>query len=485
MVIARKIAYNVAVSSVSKILSTALALVSIGLITRYLGKEGFGNYATVLAFLSFFSAIADLGLYSAATREISRSGADENKIMGNVFPLRLALSFAVLFLSPAIVLFFPYPTEVKQAIIIVAISFLFSSSYQILNGVFQKNLAMDKVAVTEFAGKIIQVAVIFLAIRFDLGFLWIISSLLFFMIFNFVFIWAWSKKYIFFKMRFDFGYWKRFIRESYPIGISVFITFIYFKIDTILLSVMKGSSDVGIYSAAYKIIENITFFPAMIIGLIFPIMSRTIFSDKGRFRDISDKTYKVFWVIIVPLVIGTLFLSDGIILIIGGAEFFESGAVLRILIFALAFIFFGNFSNAILIAGNKQKKMLLVAAVAAVLNVGANLIFIPRYSYFGAAMVSFLTEMVVVIGAFYFIFREIKYFPRIEKFYRLLASGAAMAIFFYLFRGANFFLLGASGLAVYIAALWIFRAVKTEEITSIIGKKTVEADMTNQDPLGQ
>ena len=54
MVIARKIAYNVLVSSISKILATVLALVSIGLITRYLGKDGFGNYSTVIAFFAFF-----------------------------------------------------------------------------------------------------------------------------------------------------------------------------------------------------------------------------------------------------------------------------------------------------------------------------------------------------------------------------------------------------------------------------------------------
>ena len=83
--VAKKIAYNVVFSAVAKVLSTILALVGIGFITRYLGKEGFGDYATVLAFFSFFGAIADLGLYSISVREISREGADEKKIMGNVF----------------------------------------------------------------------------------------------------------------------------------------------------------------------------------------------------------------------------------------------------------------------------------------------------------------------------------------------------------------------------------------------------------------
>jgi O-antigen/teichoic acid export membrane protein len=470
MVIARKIAYNVAVSSVSKVLSTVLALVSIGLIARYLGKEGFGNYATALAFLSFFSAIADLGLYSVSTREISRPGADEKKIMGNVFTLRIVISTFVFLLAPAIVLFFPYTFQVKEAIIIIAASFLFSSAYQVLNGIFQKNLAMDRVALSEFLGKLLQVLVIFLAVKFNLGFLWVVSSLLFYMCFNFILVFFWSKKYIRFKLQFDFQYWKKFLIRAYPIGIVAFITFIYFKINIILLSVMKSSSDVGIFSAAYKVIENITFFPAMIVGLVFPIISNSIFSDKIRFREIADKTYKVFWVLIVPLIVGALALSDPIIALIGGAGFSESANVLRILIFALAFVFFGNFFNAILIAGNKQKRLMLVAVCAAVFNVLANILFIPAYSYTGVAIISVITEMIVVVGTCYFVTREIKYLPKIKNFSGVLGAGVAMAAALFIFKDINFLASGILSVAVYIIFLWIFRAVKTEEITSIISR---------------
>lgn len=471
MAIARKIAYNVVVSSVSKILSTILALVSIGLITRYLGKEGFGNYATVLAFLSFFSAIADLGLYQTVTREISRPNANESKIIGNIFSLRVLSSLAVIIISPIIVLFFPYPTEVKEAIIIVAVSFLFSSSYQILNGIFQKNLAMDKVAVSELLGKALQVFIIYLSIRLNLGFRWIIASLLFNMIFGFILVYYLSKKYITFKPHFNFGYWKEFLKTSYPLGISAIIGFIYFKIDTILLSVMKTSAEVGIYNAAYKVIENITFFPAMIIGLIFPIMSRNIFHDRRRFRDISDKTFKVFLILTVPLVIGTMFLADGIISLIGGASFSESAIVLKILIFALAAIFFSNFSNAVLISANKQKKLMVIMFFAAVFNVAANLIFIPRFSYLAASTISVATEIFVMVATFYVLVREIKYFPKTDKLKEIIISGVLMGIYLFIFQKINFFLLAISSAIVYILLLWIFKAVRTEEITSIISKK--------------
>lgn len=474
MAIARRVAYNVLVSSISKMVSTVLALVAIGFITRYLGKEGFGNYATVLAFFAFFTAISDLGLYSISTREISRPGADEEKIIGNIFSLRLISSAAILVFVPIILFFFSYPEDVERGIIIVALAFIFSSAYQVLNGIFQKNLAMDRVAIGELIGKIIQVLVIIFAVRANLGFDWIMLSLLLYMIISFTLIFLWSQKFIRFKMRFDFDYWKIFLRESLPMGAVAIITFMYFKLDTILLSVMKSSTDVGVYGAAYKVLENITFFPAMIAGLVLPLMAKNIFANREEFIKISNKTFKVFVILTVPLVIGALFLSEGVINLIGGAGFSESAGVLRILIFALALIFFGHFFNAILIAGNLQKKLMLVLGFAAILNVSLNLIFIPKFSYYAAAYVSVVTEMAVVTLTAYLAIKNIRYIPKIGKKAGIFAAGVIMAVFLYVFKEYNFFIVALGSAVVYFASLWIFNTVKTSEILSLISKKGVE-----------
>ena len=72
MAIARKLAYNVVFNSALKVISTViLSLLLVRLITGYLGQDGFGKYATVLAFFSFFSAIVDLGLGHVTAREIA------------------------------------------------------------------------------------------------------------------------------------------------------------------------------------------------------------------------------------------------------------------------------------------------------------------------------------------------------------------------------------------------------------------------------
>lgn len=468
MVIARKIAYNVIINAVAKVFSTVVALVGIGFITRYLKEDGFGNYATVVAFFSFFGSLADLGLYNIATREISRVGADEDEIMGNVFGLRIASSVVVFLLSPFLVIFLPYTREVKMGIIIAAAAFVFSSTYMVLNGIFQKNLAMYKVAGVELIGKLIQLLIIVLAFKYDLGFNAVISSLLVYMVFNFFVVFVLSRRYLRFKVRINLTYWRKFLKESFPMGVSVMVTFLYFKADTIMLSVMKSSADVGIYNVAYKIIENITFFPAMIIGLIFPLMSRFIFSDKKNFERISNETLKIFSLLVVPLVVGTMFLAKDVIKIIGGAGFAESAVILQILIFALAFIFYGNFFNNILLAGNLQKKLMIVLSFCAGFNIIANLILIPYYSYKGAAITSVITELLVVILTAYLVVKNIDYRPKVENWMRILFSGMVMALFLFIFKGMNFPFLVLGSSFIYFILLWITKVISAREIFSIV-----------------
>lgn len=453
---------------------TVLALVGIGFITRYLGAGGFGDYSTVLAFFFFFGALSDLGLYSISTREISRPGSNEKEILGNVFAIDITSSLVIVAISLLFALFLPYSHAVKIGIIISALAFVFSSGYSVLIGLFQKRLAMDKVAIGELVGKIFQVATIIFAVKYNLGFLAIIWTLFLNMLVSFLIVFLWSRRYIKFRPSFDFAVWKKFLKESYPVGISAIIVFAYFKLDTILLSILKTSSDVGIYNAAYKVLENISFFPAMFVGLVMPIMSRYIFHERKKFELVADKTFKVFLILTVPLFIGTVFLAPGIIRLIGGAGFSESVPVLRLLAAAMVFIFFGNFFTNVIIAGSLQRKLMGILLFCAIFNVSLNLILIPRFSYIGAAVTSSLTEGLVVLLSCFIAWKNIKYFPSFAKIFPILVSGAGMALVFFYFRSLNFFLLAVAGVFAYGLLLWLFKAVSFEEVEILISKKAGE-----------
>jgi len=477
MTIVRKIAYNTIVSAGARIIAVALSLVSIGFITRYLGKEGFGNYSLILAFLYVFNILADFGLYSLMTREISRPGADEKKIASNIFTLRIVALLIFLGLGVILVWFFPYTNQVKLGVVIVSLGYFFLSASQVLMGVFQKYLRIDKAGFADIIGRLIQLGLVVIFIRLNLGFFSILWALIISCFGNFILNWIFTRKHIALTLAFDFSLWKEIIKVAIPIAASLVLVLIYFKFDTIFLSLkfINRSSinpmvDVGIYNVAYKILEGLIFFPSMFVGIIMPLLSKFAFSNLDEFKKTFQKTLDVLIIFIVPLIMGILFLSLPVVVLIGGDQFKVSAPVLQILSFAIGLIFLGNLFGHSIIALNKQKAGAWIYFSGMIFNVLTNLLFIPRYSYFAAASTTVATELLVTVLMMYLIYKTIHYLPRFNIFKPVFA-GLIMTVFLYLFRGWNLLLLIGGGIILYFAVLYLIKGIKKEELLLLIKKE--------------
>ena len=475
MTLVRKIAYNTAISVGGRAFGVALSLVSIGFIARYLGQEGFGSYALILAFLSIFSILADWGLYSLLTREVSRPGADEKKIASNIFSLRIVILLIFLALALVIVWFFPYPLQVKIGVAIGAASFLFLSASQVLMGIFQKYLRIDKAILSEVVGRIIQLALIVYFIHLNLGLFSILVALVISSASIFILNFYFARQYVHLTFTFNFPYWKKLLKTALPIAVSLVLTLIYFKVDSIFLSlsIINRSSanpiiDVGIYNIAYKVLEGLIFFPAMFVGLVMPLLSKFAFSNRNQFKKIFQKTLDVLIIIIIPLVIGLLILSLPIVTLIGGKNFIASAQPLQILAFAVGLIFFGNLFGHSIIALDKQKAGAWIYFGGMVFNIITNLIFIPKYSYLGAALTTVFTELIVTLLMLYLVWKTISYFPSFKIIFKALFAGLVMGAFLYYFQNWNLFLLIGLGGVIYVGMLYLVKGIRKEEILMLV-----------------
>ncbi len=465
--IGKKIAINAMISAGARIINLALSLVIIGFITRYLGQAGFGEYATILAFLFFFSVLSDMGLYSICIRDISRPNADESRIASNAFTIRFVLGLAAFSLAPLVVSFFPYSSQVKIGVLIGAAGFWALSSNVILISVFQKYLKMEKVAISEVLSRLVQFTLVMIFIRQDMGFLWIVSALVFgafvHLISNFIFV----QKYVSVSLKFDFSLWSDLLKKSIPLGLASIFTMIYFKLDAIMLSVMKGPKDVGIYSLAYKILESLIFFPAMLVGLVMPLLSRYAFSEKKRFEQIGQKTMDILLIFVVPLVIGTFFLSKQVVVLVGGQSFLTSAGVLNILIIATGIIFLEVLFSNTIISLEKQKVLTYIYAIGLLVNLITNWIFIPRYSYYGAAATTLLTELVVALLMVFVLYKSFKVSYSFKTVYKNVLAGLSMALFLFFLPGLNIFVLVALSILVYFGALYLAGGFSIKDILSL------------------
>lgn len=460
----KKIAQNFLISFLGRFAAGALGVVSIALITRTIGTDGFGAYSTVLAFLYIFSVCADFGLHPLLSREIAKPDANEEKVVSVIFSARVLLLSASIALSFIVVAFMPYSAAVKWGVGVAALGFAFQSLSGVLMGVFQKHLKTAIPAIADIAARAIQLAAavyLFYAGGTFLHFLAVFTlggGVQFFIVCSYV------RRQIPFRFVFHTEALARALKESWPMAVSAVLVLVYFKGDTLLLSLLRTPHEVGVYGVAYKILENIIFFPLMFVGLVMPLLSRYFIENKELFFGVFQKTFDFLAMIVLPLAAGGMYLAPDIVRILAGGGFEEAALPLRILLVAIVFIFFGALFGSTIIAIHKQKKVMWVYGAAAVLNIAANIYLISLYSYVGAAITTAVTELVVSSSMLFIIYRAVGRLPRGGAVLKASAAAIVMVGALFISHSQSFLFLMALGVLVYAAALYAFKGITQEDL---------------------
>lgn len=466
--LARKIALNSLISAAVRVAGTIVSLAIIGFVTRYFSKTQWGEYSIVLAFGGIFAVLADLGLYQIMVREISREGASEAKIINNVFTLRLFSGLGIFALAPLFSLFLPYSSLTRWGIALGMVGFWLLSDIQVLIGIFQKYLRMDKVALAEFLGKIAQLLIVLLFIKLKFDFLWIVLAIALGALINFLIIWRLLAGHAKLKLDFDFSFWKEIWQKSYLLAMANVLTMIYFSANAIIISVFWPPEDVGIFRLSYKVLESLIFFPAMLVGLIMPLFSRFALSDFKKFKNIFQRTFDILTIFGWPLVLGGIALSPQIIKLLGGSQYQESIGILKVLMIAIGFIFLSTLLSFGLIALEKQRILLKISAIGMAVNLILNFIFIPKYSFTAAAWISALTEGLVLALMFWTFWRIWRIFPSFFVGLKSFFAALVMAFLVWRFQQENLLFLLSLGALVYFLALWLLRGISFKDIRELL-----------------
>jgi O-antigen/teichoic acid export membrane protein len=469
MSLTKQVAQNTIIQTLGKIIGTIIGVLTVAIMTRYLGQEGFGQYTTIIAFLQFFSLVADLGLYLVLTNEISRPGIDLKNLFNNFFTLRFVSALFFLILVSSIVWIFPYSLIIKQGVIITSLSLFFILLNQILVSLFQKELQMDKVAIGELAGKIIFLGLAFGAVVFKMSLLAILWAVVLGSLINFLIVYFYSRKYIHIALVFNFDFWLRILQKSWPVALSGLFVLVYFKADTLILSLFKTQSEVGIYGAAYKILEVLIAFPALFMGLVSPVLAKT-FSEgnKERFGRIFQKSFDFLSLVSWPMVLGTIILSGPIMFLIAGKDFIAASPVLQILIVATGIIFLAHLPGYSIVAIGRQREMVKFYLIAALGALIGYLIFIPIYSYFGAAIITLLVEFFIFFFALKIILKTIKLRLSLAVFGKSFLASLIMSVAIYLLADQNLFFLIILGGLIYFTVLYLLKGISKDIILEII-----------------
>jgi O-antigen/teichoic acid export membrane protein len=396
------LAWNTAVQAIGKIVSTALGVVMIAVMTRRLGQDGFGMYTTAVSFFQIFALLLDLGINVMFVQMLGENRGDraaENRITSATYTFRLASSFILLTLAPIIGLSLHYPWELKLTLFAIWGAFLSTSLNQIVIGTQQRHLKMHIVAAAEVAGRIVMVGGVILAAGLGWGLVPMALLISLGNFTNFLVNLLVARRYASFAWNWDVRFWGRLLKRAWPIGISIVFNLIYYRADTLILSYVRPMSEVGLYGAAYRVLEILITFPFMYAGVLLPLIAHAwVQRDNARYDHLLRASYLAMLLLAAPLVVGAFVVGTPLMQAIAGQDFTASGRILKILALAVGVIFLGTISSHAIVAIDAQRRTVPLYVVVALLTLVGYLILIPRYGMYAAAWLTVFSETCVAVG---------------------------------------------------------------------------------------
>lgn len=474
MALSSKIALNTAIQVATKVISTLLSLAALALITRYLGSYGFGFYTTAITFVTFFSIAGDLGLTLVTTQLISHPGANQDKLLSNLFTFRVVTATAVLIFAPIVSIFLPYDAIVKQGISIACIAFFFILLNQVFVSLFQKELRADKMAYAEIISRVAMFTMTVIAALSGWGIIGILWAMAIANVMSFVLHYYFSKSYAIIRFAFDKKIWLDIIHRAWPFMITIVLNLVYLRTDVLFLSFLKNPVDVGLYGAAYKVIDVLVTIPFMIGGTVLPVLTkRWLAKEHLEYQRAWSKVFNATSILVWPIVVGGFVLATPIMVLVAGEDFLQSGIILKILIFAVGGVFFSAFFSYTMISFGEQKRMVWAYVFTALTSLILYFIFIPRFSYIGAAWVTVYSEAIMCLFAGFFVSRHKEIKINYSIFIKSFVAAAVMGVIVYYlpFKIVTVFNLSLAvviGAVVYGLVLWFSKVAKVQEVKELL-----------------
>lgn len=395
----QRVAYNTAVQVGARIITSAFGLFSLGITTRYLGVDLYGQLTAAAIFIGLVSSLTDAGLGTVTVREISQKKRPTNEILGTTLILRVLISIA----ATAIGVFLGFAlyqgkqsAQTVQAILLLSTTILLATIQSSITAGLVAHLRNDLVVIGDILGKVLTFLFIVFAVRHNLGFTGIVLAYVYGAILNFATDLVFGLAKYRPKLHIDLPYWRALLRMAIPLGAAGILSTLYFRADGFMLSLMRSNAEVGLYGVAYKIIEFTMAVPVFFSISILPIIAAA-HKDLARVSILNLRSLRAMNLLAAPALFGVVILSPEIARLFGGVEFAAAAVPMSILMLSNYFSFSNSVYGSTLLGINAQRRIFQVMLISLLINVAINLILIPLYGTTGAATAVVITEIVALL----------------------------------------------------------------------------------------
>jgi O-antigen/teichoic acid export membrane protein len=390
MTIKQKVLTGTKWVTMTNVFRQVLQIVSLIVFARLLSPDDFGIYAILMIFVGFFGMFTDMGT-SAALIHLEKPS---EKLLSSVFYFNIFVGlilFIVLILLSGPVADFFKTSEVEKLLPLIAFNFIIASFGVVQKALYEKSMNFKNITVIESIAAFTSVLAGICAAVYGFGIYSLIVQTLIGSTVLVCLMWFssnWRPRW-YFSMKEIKKIW------SYTVHLSSFNIINYFarNADNFLIGKFLGSSPLGVYSLAYKImlypLQNIS---RVLIRILFPAFSQ-IQNDNDKFRHAYLRVLFFIALVAFPIMAGLMATADVLVDVLFGDKWKGLAVILMILAPVGMMQSIVTTIGSIYMAKGNTKEMFKIGAINAVVTVIAFFIGIS----FGVEGVAFSYLMANII----------------------------------------------------------------------------------------
>ncbi len=367
-------------------------------VARYLGPQRFGLLNYAISFVGLFAAIAEMGLTEITVREFIDANTPKSCLFGTVFLLRTIGAFVVIFLAMTGIWLLGDDYYTRGLVALVAISFIFQA-FRVIELYFQSQVLAKYAVVAQLAQMFVSAGAKVFLIQIKAELVWfafvivlenVVMALtlsLLFRRFGTVPLSEW---------RFNSFLAKKLLKESFPLALSGLVVAVYMKIDQVMIKNMMTAEAVGLYAVAVRLSEAWYFIPSVVMKSLFPAVVAVRQKENRRYHLRLQQLHDFLSMLALLVAVPVSIWAGDIVSVVFGERFASAGTVLAIHIWAGMVVFPGNVRAHLIVLEKRQMVALIFRSLGVAVNVGLNLLLIPRFGIIGAAWATIASYVIPV-----------------------------------------------------------------------------------------
>jgi len=355
------------------------------LVSRFLGREFFGQYTLVLTWMMLFQTFANFGVTECLAKEIGREPQQVSTYFTHGLVLAVAFAVVAMVVMIPVLWAMRYPLDVATAILLAGGTLLPAGVIGACRGVLLAIRKVEYMTAVGLAENCILLSFNVYWVVTGAGLLPIVSTIVAAKVVASGLAFAAVHRFVTPVVSpLRSGVFRHLWNVALPFGIAAQLPAIRF--DIFLLSKMATFAALGLYSAGAKVAELLLMFPLAFYLTMLPRVAGDLAEKPARRTDRLRDALAWYFALVIPIGMGLIGLAEPIIRLIYGDAFIAAVPLLQIQAVAFLFTAFDTMLMMLCRATGFQRADLRLVFVSGATNLGLNLVLIPSLGAAGAAL---------------------------------------------------------------------------------------------------